>query len=80
MTVAGISTGEFVECNCCGLDNPLTQIVVSRGNPSARLMIIGEAPGAREDALGEPFVGRSGRLLDQLLEEFLEKLLELIEL
>ena len=53
-------------CDCCGLNQPSSKVVVSRGNPSARLMLIGEAPGASEDALGEPFVGRSGKLLDQL--------------
>jgi len=41
--------------------------VVSRGNPGARLMVIGEGPGAQEDASGRPFVGRSGQLLDQML-------------
>jgi DNA polymerase len=40
---------------------------MARGNPAARLMVIGEAPGAEEDRLGEPFVGRSGQLLDRLL-------------
>ena len=54
-------------CDCCGLNHDSTQVVVSRGNPSARLMLIGEAPGAREDVLAEPFVGRSGKVLDQLL-------------
>ena len=53
-------------CACCGLSQPSPKVVVSRGNPSAHLMLIGEAPGAREDALGEPFVGRSGKILDQL--------------
>lgn len=52
-------------------DDPLavhgTNIVVYRGSPSARLMIIGEAPGAEEDRLGKPFVGRSGQLLDDIL-------------
>ena len=43
--------------------------MVSRGNPSARFMLIGEAPGAMEDALGKPFVGRSGKLLDVLLND-----------
>lgn len=38
-----------------------------RGNPRARLMLIGEAPGAEEDRLGLPFVGRSGQLLDNML-------------
>ena len=42
-------------------------MVVSRGNPAARLMLIGEGPGAQEDCVGLPFVGRSGQLLDQLL-------------
>ncbi len=43
------------------------KIVVARGNPNADLMIIGEAPGAKEEEIGQPFVGRSGKLLDQLL-------------
>tara|TARA_B100000579_G_C22670122_1_gene775217 strand:+ start:369 stop:932 length:564 start_codon:yes stop_codon:yes gene_type:complete len=46
----------------------INKIVVSRGNPSAKLMIIGEAPGAKEEEIGKPFVGRSGKLLDKLLE------------
>ena len=50
------------------LDNSRNKIVVSRGNPFAKLMIIGEAPGATEEEIGEPFVGRSGKLLDQLLQ------------
>jgi len=44
-----------------------TQAVVYRGNPTAPLMVIGEAPGADEDALGKPFVGRAGKLLDNML-------------
>jgi len=56
-------------CECCGLAKSSTNVVVNRGNPLARLMVIGEAPGAREDALGDPFVGRSGKVLDQLLVE-----------
>lgn len=53
-------------------DDPLfpagTNMVIYRGNPAARLMIIGEAPGTEEDRQGKPFVGRSGQLLDQILE------------
>ncbi|MCB9419207.1 MAG: uracil-DNA glycosylase [Ardenticatenaceae bacterium] len=53
-------------------DDPLfpagTNMVICRGNPKAKLMIIGEAPGPRENELGKPFVGRSGQLLDQILE------------
>jgi DNA polymerase len=43
-------------------------MVIYRGNPESRLMIIGEAPGTEEDRQGKPFVGRSGQLLDQILE------------
>ena len=50
------------------LDNSINKIVVSRGNPFAKLMIIGEAPGAKEEEIGEPFVGRSGKLLDKLIQ------------
>ena len=55
-------------CGSCDLPVNQPQIVVSRGNPQASLMVIGEAPGAREDELGKPFVGRSGQLLDRLME------------
>ena len=50
------------------LSNSINKIVVSRGSPFAKLMIIGEAPGAKEEEIGEPFVGRSGKLLDKLLK------------
>ena len=53
-------------------DDPLavhgTNMVIYRGNPHADLMIIGEAPGANEDQQGKPYVGRSGKLLDKILE------------
>jgi DNA polymerase len=54
-------------CRACPLALSRQQVVVSRGDPSARLMLIGEGPGAQEDATGLPFVGRSGQLLDELL-------------
>lgn len=54
-------------CRRCGLADGRLQVVVSRGNPAARLMVIGEGPGAQEDASGLPFVGRAGQLLDQML-------------
>lgn len=44
-----------------------TRLVFGKGNPDADLMLIGEAPGAEEDKLGEPFVGRSGQLLTKIL-------------
>ena len=53
-------------------DDPLanagTNVVISRGNPRARLMIVGEAPGPQENIQGKPFVGRAGQLLDKILE------------
>jgi uracil-DNA glycosylase family 4 len=55
-------------CRACVLAQGRQQVVVSRGNPQASLLLIGEAPGAQEDAQGRPFVGRAGQLLDQMLE------------
>lgn len=57
-----------LECIACGLHAGRTQAVFGTGNRSASLMVIGEAPGADEDAQGEPFVGRAGQLLDQMLQ------------
>lgn len=54
-------------CRRCELAGGRQQVVVSRGNPLARLMVVGEGPGAQEDASGLPFVGRAGQLLDQML-------------
>ncbi len=45
-----------------------TNVVISRGNPSAKLLIIGEAPGPEENVKGKPFVGRAGQMLDKVLE------------
>lgn len=45
-----------------------SKVVIYRGNPAAKLMIVGEAPGLQEDRQGKPFVGPSGKLLDQILE------------
>src|SRR5438093_13117063 len=56
-------------CILCPLSLARTRIVVDRGAPGARLMAVGEAPGAEEDRTGQAFVGRSGRLLDEMLEE-----------
>lgn len=53
-------------------DDPLanagTNVVICRGNPKAKLMIVGEAPGPEENKVGKPFVGRAGQLLDQILQ------------
>jgi uracil-DNA glycosylase len=56
-------------CTQCDLCETRTQVVFGVGSPTADLMFVGEAPGANEDLQGEPFVGRSGKLLDQLVEE-----------
>jgi DNA polymerase len=54
-------------CTRCELSQSRTNTVFGVGSPDADWMIIGEAPGAEEDRKGEPFVGRAGRLLDQML-------------
>lgn len=54
-------------CTRCALHESRTQTVFGVGNPAADWMIVGEAPGAEEDRRGEPFVGRAGRLLDEML-------------
>lgn len=55
-------------CQNCKLGATRTNFVFGVGNPNAGLMVIGEAPGADEDAQGEPFVGRGGQLLTKILE------------
>jgi DNA polymerase len=56
------------ECTRCGLCSGRTQVVNTHGNHKARLMFVGEAPGADEDAQGKPFVGRAGQLLTKMIE------------
>jgi uracil-DNA glycosylase len=51
----------------CGLKETALSLCFADGNPAARLMLIGEAPGAEEDRQGKPFVGASGKLLDRML-------------
>ena len=57
-------------CNCqkCPLAATRTNVVVERGDRKAKILIIGEAPGEQEDLSGLPFVGKSGQLLDKILE------------
>lgn len=55
------------DCTACGLCKSRRQTVFGVGNRSAKWMLVGEAPGAEEDATGEPFVGQAGRLLDNML-------------
>lgn len=58
---------EVAVCERCELHASRTQTVFGVGSENARLMIVGEAPGAEEDARGEPFVGRAGQLLNLML-------------
>lgn len=54
-------------CRKCGLRQGCTQVVFGVGNPQSKVLFIGEGPGEQEDLQGEPFVGRSGQLLDKML-------------
>src|ERR1700722_13656136 len=56
-------------CTKCPLAAGRTQVVFGVGDPAARLLFVGEGPGREEDLAGEPFVGRSGKLLDRLMAE-----------
>ncbi len=55
-------------CTACKLAPTRTQVVFGVGDPAADLMFVGEGPGEQEDLKGEPFVGRAGQLLTQLIE------------
>ncbi|MFZ1730079.1 MAG: uracil-DNA glycosylase [Bacteroidota bacterium] len=56
------------DCQKCALGATRNQFVFGVGNPEADVVLVGEAPGAEEDKTGEPFVGRAGKLLNQILE------------
>jgi len=56
-------------CMACGLAATRNRVVFGSGPERAKVMVVGEAPGAHEDLTGVPFVGRSGQLLDELLDE-----------
>lgn len=58
---------EICDCQKCSLSETRNKFVFGGGDPQANLMLVGEAPGAEEDRLGEPFVGRAGKLLDKIL-------------
>ena len=58
---------ECLRCHACTLADTRTNVVFGVGREDAEVMIIGEAPGANEDLQGEPFVGRGGKLLDDML-------------
>ena len=70
--VKGIATLEHLRAALeafegCALKGTATQLVFADGNPQAKIMLVGEAPGRDEDIEGLPFVGRSGKLLDRML-------------
>ena len=56
------------ECKACELGKTRNNLVFSDGSANAKILLIGEAPGAEEDATGKPFVGRAGKLLNQFFE------------
>ncbi len=58
------------DCQACRLGETRTNLVFGTGNEEARLMFVGEGPGAQEDQQGIPFVGRAGKLLDDMLAMF----------
>ena len=58
---------ECLSCRACALAETRTNVVFGVGTPEAEVLFIGEGPGANEDAQGEPFVGRAGKLLDDML-------------
>ena len=69
LDTADISTLQrsVMQCRMCKLANTRKNIVFGEGNPQAKLMFIGEAPGADEDETGRPFVGRAGQLLTKMI-------------
>ena len=56
-------------CTRCALHETRTNVVFGKGSETAKILIVGEAPGEQEDLSGMPFVGRAGKLLDTLLDE-----------
>jgi len=62
---------QALACHLCGLSKSRTHVVFGEGNTEAALMFVGEAPGASEDSMGRPFVGRSGELLNKMIKNVL---------
>jgi len=67
-SILGEMARSISDCQLCALCKGRTQTVFGVGNPNARLMFIGEAPGRDEDLQGEPFVGRAGQLLTDIIK------------
>jgi DNA polymerase len=66
--VLAVQEHQLQQCRRCKLCDGRTTVVFGAGNPQADLVVIGEGPGADEDAQGKPFVGRAGQLLTKMLE------------
>ena len=67
-TILSVLRDSVKDCTRCMLSSSRTQVVFGEGDPSARLFLIGEAPGAEEDRTGRPFIGRAGELLNKIIE------------
>jgi len=67
-SLAALAQAE-AQCTRCPLYKNATQVVPGEGSPRARLMMVGEQPGDKEDLEGKPFVGPAGRMLDRAIEE-----------
>ena len=65
--LAELETAHAAECRHCTQATGYTNLVFGEGSPTARLMFVGEAPGAMEDQLGRPFVGPAGQKLDEMI-------------
>ena len=63
---------QALECHLCELNKTRQKVVFGEGNIDADIMFIGEGPGASEDSMGRPFVGRSGELLTKMIENVLQ--------
>ncbi len=68
LTVEDLSA-QAAGCKLCALGETRRSIVFGEGNPRASLMLVGEAPGEKEDETGKPFVGPAGRILNKILDE-----------
>jgi uracil-DNA glycosylase len=66
-TALAVVRADLGDCRSCKLCETRTHIVFGVGNPNAKLMFVGEGPGADEDAQGEPFVGRAGQKLNEMI-------------
>ena len=74
MTTWTEHVSRWKDCTACSLHQQRDRICLARGTVPCDVLFVGEAPGASEDAIGQPFVGPAGKLLDQIIERSLPKL------